>query len=111
MDIDYLDLVQVYFISKFVKVRGNSSPYDGNTVYWSTRLGRNPLMPQRKAKLLKIQRGKCNWCNLTFRHEDVIEEDHIIPTSKGGTDYYKNLQLLHRHCHDEKTTIDRFVEQ
>ncbi len=97
-------------ISKFVKIKGNSSPYDGNTVYWSTRLGRNPLMPQRKAKLLKTQKGKCNWCKLTFRHEDVIEVDHIIPTSNGGTDYYKNLQLLHRHCHDEKTLTDGFLK-
>ena len=61
-------------------------------------MGKNPLMPNRKAKLLKTQKGKCEMCNLTFRYGDVIEVDHIIPTSKGGTDSYKNLQLLHRHC-------------
>jgi len=25
---------------------------------------------------------------------------------KGGKDEYKNLQLLHRHCHDDKTALD-----
>jgi RNA-directed DNA polymerase len=35
-----------------------------------------------------------------------MEVDHIIPKSKGGRDEYKNLQLLHRHCHDEKTCFD-----
>ena len=90
--------------------KGNSSPYDGNLVYWSTRMGKNPLMPMRKAKLLKTQKGKCNWCELTFRYGDILEEDHIIPKSKGGNNYYKNLQLLHRHCHDEKTATDGSYE-
>lgn len=97
-------------IKRHIKVKGEASPYNGNLVYWSTRMGRHPLMPIRKAKLLKTQKGKCNWCGLTFRHNDVMEEDHIIPKSKGGTDYYKNLQLLHRHCHDKKTTIDGSYE-
>ncbi len=59
-----------------------------------------------KSRLLKSQKGKCNSCGLTFRQDDVLEVDHIIPKSKGGTDYYKNLQILHRHCHDKKTAID-----
>ena len=93
-------------IKRHIKVKGKVSPYDGNLVYWSSRMGKNPIMPHRKAKLLKIQKGNCNWCNLTFRHDDLLEIDHIIPKSKGGTDYYKNLQVLHRHCHDRKTAID-----
>jgi 5-methylcytosine-specific restriction endonuclease McrA len=35
-----------------------------------------------------------------------MEVDHIQPRSQGGKDEYKNLQLLHRHCHDEKTALD-----
>ena len=35
-----------------------------------------------------------------------MEIDHIIPKSKDGKDTYENKQLLHRHCHDEKTTKD-----
>ncbi|MDJ0746681.1 MAG: HNH endonuclease signature motif containing protein [Xenococcaceae cyanobacterium MO_167.B27] len=69
-------------------------------------MGKNPEMPLRKAKLLKSQRGKCNLCGLTFKHDDVLEVDHIIPKSRGGKDTYLNLQLLHRHCHDEKTVND-----
>ncbi|MDJ0535300.1 MAG: HNH endonuclease signature motif containing protein [Xenococcaceae cyanobacterium MO_207.B15] len=67
-------------------------------------------MPKRTASLLKKQKGKCNLCGLTFKHGDVLEVDHIIPTSKGGKDTYKNLQLLHRHCHDEKTVTDGSLE-
>lgn len=90
----------------YVKVQGDKSPYDGNLIYWSSRLGEHPEMPTRKAYLLKQQKGKCALCKLHFLNEDVLEVDHIIPRTLGGKDEYKNLQLLHRHCHDEKTAKD-----
>lgn len=93
-------------IVRHVKVKGESSPYDGNLVYWSTRMGNNPEMPNRTSKLLKKQKGKCTHCEMFFREDDVMEVDHIIPKSKDGKDDYKNYQLLHRHCHDKKTTND-----
>ncbi|QIR37254.1 group II intron reverse transcriptase/maturase [Tolypothrix sp. PCC 7910] len=88
------------------KVKGESSPYDGNLVYWSTRMGQHPEMPKRMATLLKKQKGKCAHCGLHFKQEDVMEVDHKIPKSRGGKDNYDNWQLLHRHCHDTKTATD-----
>lgn len=93
-------------IVRHIKVKGKASPYDGNLKYWSTRMGKQPGVSTRVSKLLKKQNGKCAHCGLTFREEDVMEIDHIIPKSKGGKDTYKNLQLLHRHCHDVKTARD-----
>ncbi len=91
-------------IVRHVKVKGNISPFDGNLIYWSKRKGTNPLLPTRVSKLLKQQKGKCAHCGLYFMEDSVMEVDHIIPKSKGGKDVYENLQLLHRHCHNEKTT-------
>lgn len=93
-------------IERHVKVKGESSPYDGNLVYWSTRIGNNPEMPKRVATLLKKQQGKCAHCEMFFRESDVMEIDHRIPKSQGGKDSYDNKQLLHRHCHDTKTSLD-----
>ena len=93
-------------IVRHVKVKGELSPYDGNLVYWSTRMGNNPQMSKRVSSLLKWQKGKCTHCGLFFRENDVMEIDHIIPKSQGGKDEYKNWQLLHRHCHDTKTAND-----
>ena len=93
-------------INSYVKVKGEASPYDGNLVYWSSRMGEHPQMPKRTASLLKKQKGKCAHCGLYFKDGDVIELDHIIPKSQGGKDEYKNWQLLHRHCHDIKTADD-----
>jgi RNA-directed DNA polymerase len=93
-------------IVRHVKVKGESSPYDGNLVYWSKRIGESPELPTRVATLIKRQKGKCAYCELHFREEDVLEVDHKIPKSQGGKDEYKNWQLLHRHCHDTKTAKD-----
>ncbi|RMD68611.1 MAG: group II intron reverse transcriptase/maturase [Cyanobacteria bacterium J149] len=92
--------------TRYTKVKGDSSPFDGNLIYWSTRMGKHPEMPKRTASLLKKQKGKCNHCGLFFKDGDILELDHIIPKSKGGRDKYENWQLLHRHCHDIKTRGD-----
>jgi len=92
--------------TSYVKVKGTASPFDGNLTYWSTRLGNNPELPTRVARLLKKQKGKCTECGLDFRDTDVMEVDHIIPTTLKGKDEWDNLQLLHGHCHDVKTASD-----
>ena len=98
-------------IRRHTKVTGMRSPYDGDGVYWATRLGRHPELPRTWATLLKRQGGRCSWCGLYFKHgEDTVELDHIIPTSRGGDGTTTNLQLLHGHCHDVKTAKDQAVE-
>lgn len=93
--------------TNYVKVKSDKSPYDGDLVYWSTRMGRNPEMPNIKALLLKKQKGKCNWCGLYFRNGDLLEKDHILATALGGQNEFNNYQLLHGgKCHNEKTAID-----
>lgn len=96
-------------ISRHIKVRGKVSPYDGNLIYWSSRMGEHPEVTKRVATLLKEQKGKFTHCGLYFREEDVLEIDHIIPQKLGGKSSYENLQILHRHCHDTKTTNDGLV--
>jgi RNA-directed DNA polymerase len=91
-------------IRRHVKVQGTKSPYDGDWVYWSTRLGRYPLLTNAESALLKKQQGKCPWCGLRFQMGEIIEKDHILSRAHGGLDIPSNRQLLHGHCHDQKTT-------
>jgi RNA-directed DNA polymerase len=93
-------------IKRRTKVKGNKSPFDGDTLYWAKRMGNHPELKNSVTKLLKKQSGKCNHCGLTFTDGEIIEIDHIIPKSIGGQ-YKDNLQLLHKHCHDIKTRDDR----
>ncbi len=73
-------------IIRHVKVKGDASPYDGNLIYWSLRMGEHPETTTRVATLLKKQKGKCTHCGMYFREEDVLEIDHITPKSLGGKD-------------------------
>ncbi len=93
-------------IVRHIKIQGAKSPFDGDTIYWSLRLGKCPDMPQRKINLLRMQSGKCPHCKTRFKHGDMTEIDHKVPRSRGGKDTYSNLQLLHKHCHDSKTATD-----
>ena len=94
-------------IRRHVKVQSQRSPYDGDWIYWSTRLGKHPEIPVRVATLLKRQQGRCLECRLFFKDGEAMEVDHIIPKEWGGSDSQYNRQLLHRHCHDVKTARDK----
>jgi len=93
-------------IRRHIKIQGRRSPYDGDWIYWSKRMGRHPEVSERVAKLLKKQKGKCWECGLYFLDGDKMEIDHLVPKRLGGNDAIYNLQLLHRHCHDAKTARD-----
>lgn len=94
-------------ILRHVKVKGNLSVYDNNLGYWSQRLKKIPTISNTAFKLLKKQKGKCLLCREEFRHEDIMEIDHIRPLSKGGKRATSNIQLVHRHCHHRKTGLDK----
>lgn len=90
-------------IRRHVKVQNIRSPYDGDWVYWSTRMGRSPEVSNKVAGLLKRQCGRCPECKLFFKFGDALDVDHIVPRALGGSMAYYNRQLLHCHCHDNKS--------
>ncbi len=89
-------------MQRHTKVKGKASPFDGNLLYWAKRLRNHPLTRTTIGKLLQKQQGKCRWCGLHFREEDLIEIDHITPKSEGGGEELSNKFALHRHCHDQR---------
>lgn len=66
-------------IVRHIKVQGERSPYDGDWIYWGSRMGKHPEVDTSTATLLKRQKGKCAHCGLYFKDEDLLETDHIIP--------------------------------
>lgn len=90
-------------IVRHVRVKGTASPYDGKLLYWAQRLKDHPLTNNRTGQLLKLQHGRCAYCGLYLKDGDLLEVDHLIPKHLGGDNRLINLQLLHRHCHDQKT--------
>lgn len=86
-------------IERWVKVTGDRSPYDGDWVYWSTRMGKHPETEKKVSYLLKQQKGKCSHCKLRFKMDDLMEVHHIDRNHNNNK--WENLTLVHRHCHDE----------
>ena len=68
---NYLPLHASTKIVRYKKVKDIKSPYDGDLIYWSTRLSKHPEATSRKVKLLKRQKGKCAHCGLTFGVADA----------------------------------------
>ncbi|GFQ99997.1 group II intron-encoded protein ltrA [Trichonephila clavata] len=86
-------------IKRHVKVIGSKSPYDGDWPYWENRLSKLPGKSSRVIKLLKLQQGKCNYCHLWFRSDDLAHVHHQDCNRRNNN--IKNLSLLHKHCHDQ----------
>ncbi|MEO1181797.1 MAG: group II intron reverse transcriptase/maturase, partial [Cyanobacteria bacterium J06636_28] len=86
-------------IKRHIKVQGSRSPYDGDWLYWSRRLGHHPTVTLRVARLLKRQSGRCAHCGLYFFPDNLMEVHHMDSNQNN----YKqdNLALIHRHCHDQ----------
>lgn len=91
---------------KHLKVKGTQSPFDGDHLYWIQRTANYGVYSTRVQNLLKRQFFKCQLCKRYFETFDQMEVDHVVPKQKGGKDEYKNLQLLHRECHVQKTKLD-----
>ena len=68
-----------------------------------TDLGRLPAYnsPANRKHLYGEQGGDCTGCGEHFQMRNLTV-DHIIATSKGGTDHIDNLQLLCGHCNSVK---------
>jgi len=86
-------------IMRHTKVRGEASPYDGNWSYWATRRGRHPGVPNKMAKLLKKQQGRCHACGLVLTPSALVDIHHL--DGDHSNNRRENLAAVHRHCHDQ----------
>ena len=64
-------------------------------------------IPYRKQKhvLFGRQEGQCAGCKTEFLFK-IMEVDHVVPRSRGGTDHPENLQLLCPNCNRIKGDRD-----
>jgi len=86
-------------IIRHAMINPSKSPFDGDWADWSERMGKEPTISPRVAKLMKKQEGKCGRCELFLTSRDLVEVHHIDGNHKNNKE--TNLTLLHRHCHDQ----------
>jgi hypothetical protein len=61
-----------YTSTGYVKIKGNKSPFDGDTAYWINRM--NKRYDGKRQNLIKSQGTKCPMCNLRLK---VTDEIHV----------------------------------
>jgi len=82
-----------YSESKFVNVKGNKSPYDGDITYWSER--NSKLYDGETSKALKRQSHKCGKCGLKMLGDEKVHLDHVDGNHSNSKT--KNLLAVHSH--------------
>jgi RNA-directed DNA polymerase len=85
-----------YSENKFVNVKGEKSPYDGDTNYWSKR--NSKLYDGITSKVLKRQHHSCATCGLKLAGFERIHLHHI--DGNHGNWKWQNLVAIHESCHD-----------
>ena len=85
-----------YSENKYVMVKGNKSPFDGNITYWSQR--NSKLYDGYTSKALQRQNHSCTKCDLKFTSEERVHLHHIDGNHSNWKT--KNLVAIHESCHD-----------
>jgi RNA-directed DNA polymerase len=85
-------------IVRHVKVQGGKSPFDGDWVYWTSRMGRYPGISCWLAMLIRRQEGKCAHCGQYLMPGSLLEVHHVF--GRQGDGRTRKLAAVHRHCHD-----------
>ncbi len=82
--------------NKFVNVKGDKSPFDGDLVYWSER--NSKYYDNATAKALQKQNHKCGYCGLKLLSDERVHLHH----KDGNHANWKpnNLLAVHESCHD-----------
>ncbi len=85
-----------YSENKFINVKGDKSPYDGDIAYWSAR--NSKLYDGQTSSALKRQNHSCAACGLKFTSEERVHLHHV----DGNHENWKrdNLVAIHESCHD-----------
>ena len=84
-------------------IHGASPDNPEQREYWKQRKYRQVtyLPYARHKRLAKKQKGICLVCRDSLFNGEDIHIHHILPKAEGGTDYDRNLALLHVTCHQQ----------
>ena len=101
----YLLKLRWFCVQRHVLVKGTASPDNpGLKDYWHKRQAAKAkaLVPSRQ-KLARKQHFRCPVCGESLFNEEELHVHHVEARSRGGTNAYSNLQLLHLFCHQQVT--------
>jgi ATP adenylyltransferase len=72
---------------------------------WDYRFSTDPVPDSIRFRVLKAGKQRCALCGITAK-EKMLDVDHIIPRSRGGSSKEENLQVLCAKCNRSKGNKD-----
>jgi len=70
-------------VRKYIKIKANASMYDPKlTLYFADRVSANHPMFKRLKGILDKQKGKCAYCGIHFKPDEIIELHHVLDNEK-----------------------------
>jgi RNA-directed DNA polymerase len=94
-----------FSIVRHVLVKGTASPDDPSLrEYWWARrkINAKHLTPSDR-KLALAQNWVCRVCGLALLNGEELHRHHKNPKALGGSEAYRNRELLHLYCHQQET--------
>jgi group II intron reverse transcriptase/maturase len=85
-----------YSENRFINVKGDASPFNGDLVYWSER--NSKLYDGITSKVLKRQSHTCGRCGYRLLSDERAHLHHIDGNHQNWKP--KNVTVLHESCHD-----------
>ncbi len=85
-----------YSENKYINVKSEKSPYDGDMVYWSER--NSKLYDDKTSKTIKQQNHSCGYCGLKMLSDEKIQLHHVDGNHHNWNK--NNLLAIHESCHD-----------
>jgi group II intron reverse transcriptase/maturase len=85
-----------YSENKYVNVKGEKSPFDGDIIYWSQR--NSKLYDGATSQALKRQDHTCGYCGLKLLSDEKVHLHHVDGNHSNGKT--NNLLAVHESCHD-----------
>jgi len=90
-------------IERHPLVKGRASPDDPQLKdYWKKRqAAKGKNLTFSKQQLAKRQKGRCPECGESLFNDEEIQVHHLLARSRGGSNLYSNLVLVHLLCHQQ----------
>jgi group II intron reverse transcriptase/maturase len=85
-----------YSENKFIMVKGEKSPFDGDLTYWSER--NSKLYNGETSRALRRQNHTCGYCGLKMLSDEKVHLHHVDGNHSNWR--RNNLLAVHKSCHD-----------
>jgi RNA-directed DNA polymerase len=99
----YLLKFNWFKIERHILVRGTASPDDPSLkdYWWSRKKVNMRDLSDSDMRMVEAQDYRCPICGMDLINGEELHRHHRVPKAEGGSDSYRNRELVHLYCHQQ----------